>query len=218
MNDKILLYYGFEEGEYGIYHAFEAVDPEAPGDDGGIADRLAELLDCKVGDDRFDYNSMLIQLPASLVSRIKDDAVKEFLGSGRKAERTADGIQRMGTAAFVEWNRVDNWCNRWAKVYFGNHAKAYAERDGDDLGINITGLMEQDREAFFNLFAKYDKEGDYEPETEFQTGENYAVLPTCITLAVLDEFAEEMKLRMIGNATALQSGVYFMENERQYDW
>ena len=124
----------------------------------------------------------------------------------------------MGTAAFVEWNRVDNWCNRWAKVYFGNHAKAYAERDGDDLGINITGLMEQDREAFFNLFAKYDKEGDYEPETEFQTGENYAVLPTCITLAVLDEFAEEMKLRMIGNATALQSGVYFMENERQYDW
>ena len=78
MNDKILLYYGFEEGECGIYHAFEAVDPEAPGDDGGIADRLAELLDCKVGDDRFDYNSMLIQLPASLVSRIKDDAVKEF--------------------------------------------------------------------------------------------------------------------------------------------
>ena len=45
MNDKILLYYGFEEGECGIYHAFEAVDPEAPGDDGGIADRLAELLD-----------------------------------------------------------------------------------------------------------------------------------------------------------------------------
>ena len=43
-NDKILLYYGFEEGECGIYHAFEAVDPEAPGDDGGIADRLAELL------------------------------------------------------------------------------------------------------------------------------------------------------------------------------
>lgn len=43
MNDKILLYYGFEEGECGIYHAFEAVDPEAPGDDGGIADRLAEV-------------------------------------------------------------------------------------------------------------------------------------------------------------------------------
>ncbi len=83
-NDKILLYYGFEEGECGIYHAFEAVDPEAPGDDGGIADRLAELLDCKAGDDRFDYNSMLIQLPASLVERIEAKAVQKHLKASKE--------------------------------------------------------------------------------------------------------------------------------------
>ena len=85
MNDKILLYYGFEEGECGIYHAFEAVDPEAPGDDGGIADRLAELLDCKVGDDRFDYNSMLIQLPGLPGQSHQGRAVKEFFGFRQKS-------------------------------------------------------------------------------------------------------------------------------------
>lgn len=99
-NDKILLYYGIEEGECGIYHSFEAVDPDAPGDDEGVAGHLAELLDCKAEDDRFAYNSMLIQLPDSLVERIKAEAVQEYLENGEKAE-VADKVYTHSEAADI---------------------------------------------------------------------------------------------------------------------
>ena len=99
-NDKILLYYGIEEGECGIYHSFEAVDPDAPGDDEGVAGRLAELLDCKAEDDRFAYNSMLIQLPDSLVERIKAEAIQEYLKNEEKAE-VADKVYTHSEAAVI---------------------------------------------------------------------------------------------------------------------
>lgn len=89
MEKNILLYYGFEDGECGIYHAFEAADPEATADDEAVADRLADMLDCEVGDDRFDFKSMLIRLPDSLVERIKEEAVKEYLESQKKAGEAA---------------------------------------------------------------------------------------------------------------------------------
>lgn len=86
-NEKILLYYGFEEGECGVYHSFEAVDPDARTDDDEVANRLAELLDCQVGDDSFDYTSMFIQLPTTLVERIKAEAVQEHLKASKETEK-----------------------------------------------------------------------------------------------------------------------------------
>lgn len=76
-NYQAELYYGFHETDTGIYHAFEAVDPAAIADSDMVAERLAELLDTTVNDDRFDYNFMLISIPDSLVERIKEDAIRE---------------------------------------------------------------------------------------------------------------------------------------------
>lgn len=75
---QVQLYYGFQETEDGIYHAFEATDPEGAPDD-KVPERLAELLDTTTSDDRFDYNLMPIRLPDSLVDRIRNEAVQEYM-------------------------------------------------------------------------------------------------------------------------------------------
>lgn len=71
------LYYGFQETDTGIYHAFEVTDPKAMADDDEMAECLADLLDTTVDDDRFSCKSMYVKLPDSLVERIKADAVQE---------------------------------------------------------------------------------------------------------------------------------------------
>lgn len=76
---QVELYYGYEISDCGVYHAFEAADPEAATDGDEIAAGLAEVLDTSVDDETFDYNSMYIQLPDTLVERIKADGVKEYL-------------------------------------------------------------------------------------------------------------------------------------------
>lgn len=76
---QIKLYYGYEEGECGIYHAFKATDPDVPVDSDAIGQDLAEQLDREVDDDCFNYNSMYIDLPASLIAKIKAEAVLEYL-------------------------------------------------------------------------------------------------------------------------------------------
>lgn len=75
---QIELFYGYEEGECGIYHAFEATDPDAEKNDTLIAMDLAEQLDCEYESDRFDCNSMYIDLPETLIARIEENAVKAF--------------------------------------------------------------------------------------------------------------------------------------------
>ena len=74
---QINLFYGYEEGECGIYHSFKAVDPDTAYNDDQIEAELAEQLDCKPEDDRFGCNSMYINLPESLIKRIQEDAVRE---------------------------------------------------------------------------------------------------------------------------------------------
>ena len=76
---QIELFYGFEEAECGIFHAFEAVDPDVGHDDAVIAEELAEQLDTEPDCYRFSCDSMYIDLPESLISRIKADAVREYI-------------------------------------------------------------------------------------------------------------------------------------------
>lgn len=123
-------------------------------------------------------------------------------------------IQRMGLATFVRWEKIDEWCRRWAKDYFGDHADAEAERDEEDFGIGIVGLKEEDKGAFSELFVKYDEDGDYDPEEEFETGDSRALLPVRITIGIMNAFAGELGLKRVGKALANYNGVYFMENEQ----
>ena len=82
---KVELFYGYEEHEQGIFHAFDAVMPQANVDDDAIVAKLAEQLDCTLEDDRFNWNSMYISLPEELVAKIKADAVKEYKDNAKIA-------------------------------------------------------------------------------------------------------------------------------------
>lgn len=76
------LYYGYEEGNYGVSLDFIAVDPKVTVDSDDIANRLAESLDVAPDDYHFNYNSCSLELPESLIARIKEDAIKDYLAKG----------------------------------------------------------------------------------------------------------------------------------------
>lgn len=83
---QIELYYGYQECEDGIYHAFEATDIEERADSREVAERLASLLDCTPDDERFNWNSMYIALPKQTVNRIEQkehlEIMTRMLGDG----------------------------------------------------------------------------------------------------------------------------------------
>ena len=76
MGYQIELYYGFVDGEGGPFHVFEVMDPKEPTEE-GIAKALANALDTVESDENFDWDSMLLPLPNSIVQRIKADAIKD---------------------------------------------------------------------------------------------------------------------------------------------
>lgn len=76
---EIKLYYGYEEHESGIFHAFQTLDPEEQVSETEIAKGLAEHLDREADDDCFHCSSMYVALPAALIAKIKADGVKEYL-------------------------------------------------------------------------------------------------------------------------------------------
>ncbi len=84
----VKLYYGYQTLEDGeTYHALEAVDPEKKVNEKRMEKALAEALDTTRHDDQFDYGSMLVQLPNSVVNRIRDDAIKEYLAHLARRKR-----------------------------------------------------------------------------------------------------------------------------------
>ena len=69
------LFYGYQECEDGIYHSFELCDPSEKWDADDAAEHLAEQLDCTPDDDRFNWNSMYVNIPDALIERIRRDFV-----------------------------------------------------------------------------------------------------------------------------------------------
>jgi len=71
------LVYGYvEDDDCGIYHAFEALDPNSKDTDyEEVAKELAEMLDTTPDDSCFNWDVMDIALPDSLVKAIQADAV-----------------------------------------------------------------------------------------------------------------------------------------------
>lgn len=83
MKHQINLYYGYEETGQGIYHSFEAVAPDAEIDEDAMRAKLVEALDVE-DESRFDYDCMHINLPDSVVERIKAEGVSEYLRSSSR--------------------------------------------------------------------------------------------------------------------------------------
>jgi len=80
------LFYGYQECESGIYHSFELADPDAHTDVFKASERLAELLDTKPGSTDFNFDTMYVDLPESLVERIKAEAIMEYLAKCTESE------------------------------------------------------------------------------------------------------------------------------------
>ena len=81
---QAILFCGRQEGEGGVYHAFQLEDPDGEGDEDEIAKKLADMLDTEPTADDFDFMDMHVSLPQSLIDRIKADGVKEYLEKGAR--------------------------------------------------------------------------------------------------------------------------------------
>lgn len=84
------LFYGYQAGEDGIYHSFALEDPDRTPDDkyegdDMIAERLAYDLDTNVDDQRFNWDSMFVTLPESVVERIKAEGRNEAINDCKSA-------------------------------------------------------------------------------------------------------------------------------------
>lgn len=71
---EVELCYAWQETEDGIFHAFEVVGTRSSIDHSAIAKKLAGLLDTTPDDERFDWNSMRVSLPESVVTHIQSEA------------------------------------------------------------------------------------------------------------------------------------------------
>lgn len=86
--NHILLHYGYQVMEDGdVYHAFEATDLKSPPKEGEMEIALADALDTTQDDDRYSYGTMEIILPDSIVERIKQEGVREYLSTMEEEDR-----------------------------------------------------------------------------------------------------------------------------------
>ena len=72
---KINLVYGYQEGECGIFHAFEAFDPDEEIEFEKVSKQMAEMLDTTTDDVNYNCNMMYINVPAETVDRIIKDYI-----------------------------------------------------------------------------------------------------------------------------------------------
>lgn len=79
MKHKIELFYGCERGEEGVYHSFLTGDPDDHSDLETVEKALADMLSLDPDDQSFNWDSMYIDLPDSVVEKIKAEGVKEYL-------------------------------------------------------------------------------------------------------------------------------------------
>lgn len=74
---QVKLCYGYEQNEDGsIFHAFEAIGPDESPVDLSIGKKLSDVLEAD--EDSFDWDWLFVDLPESVVSKIRNDAIAEF--------------------------------------------------------------------------------------------------------------------------------------------
>lgn len=76
---QVELFYGYEDGECGIFHSFIAEDPEPSAQNREVPEALAEMLGIESDSQDFNWDSMYIELPSTVVEKIKAEAIAEFL-------------------------------------------------------------------------------------------------------------------------------------------
>lgn len=176
---------------------------------------IAKVLLSKHGDVMVDYVDAIARnddLAQEVIANSKAKIVEVFKARQNQHEQTPDACASLGKSIFVKWDNLDAAINNWAREYFGSHVRANGSRDEDSFGIELTGLKADDFEAFAKLYEEFDKDGFYEPESEFQLDSNYpCALPSIVSLGVMPRVFAGEGLITYGTAVATYDGVFFTE-------
>lgn len=193
--------------------AVNYIDAWREGEDEGHV--IAKVLLSKHGDVMVDYVDTIARnddLAQRVIADSKAKIVEVFKARQSQHEQTPDACASLGKSIYVKWDRLDFAVSNWAREYFGSHVCANGCRDEDSFGIELTGLKADDFEAFAKLYEEFDKDGFYEPESEFQLDSNYpCALPSIVSLGVMPRVFAGEGLITYGTAVATYDGVFFTE-------
>lgn len=176
---------------------------------------IAKVLLSKHGDVMVDYVEPIARiddLAQEVIADSKAKIVEVFKARQNQHDQSPDACASLGKSVYVKWDRLDFAVNNWAREYFGSYVRANGSRDEDSFGIELTGLKADDFEAFAKLYKEFDKDGFYEPESEFQLDSNYpCTLPSIVSLGVMPRVFAGEGLITYGTAVATYDGVFFTE-------
>lgn len=176
---------------------------------------IAKVLLSKHGDVMVDYVEDIARiddLAQEVIADSKAKIAEEFKARQNQHEQATDACASLGKSIYVKWDRLDFAVNNWAREYFGSHVSANGSRDEDSFGIELTGLKADDFEVFAKLYEEFDKDGDYEPEFDFEHDSTLAsTLPSVVSLGVMPRVFAGEGLLTYGTAVATYDGVFFSE-------
>ena len=184
----------------------------------GQGTTIAKVLLSKHGDVMVDYVDAIARnddLAQEVIADSKAKIAEEFKARQNQHEQATDVCASLGKSIYVKWDRLDFAVNNWARKYFGSHVRASGSREEDSFGIELTGLKADDFEAFAKLYKEFDKDGFYEPESEFDLDSNYpCTLPSIVSLGVMPRVFTGEGLITYGTAVATYDGVFFTERSK----
>lgn len=98
----------------------------------------------------------------------------------------------LGMSAYIEWETLDVILSRWAYDTFVNPGRLipiriYAARDEMSFNIEINYLQPYDINVWKDIFAKYDKEQEWDADAEFKNINNTLVIPSTMSMRILFE-------------------------------
>lgn len=196
--------------------AVNYIDAWREGEDQGTT--IAKVLLSKHGDILVDYLDTIARwddLAQEVIADSKTKIVEVFKARQNQREQSPDTCASLGKSIYIKWDNLDFAINNWAREYFGSHVYANGSRDEDSFGIELTGLKADDFEAFSKLYEEFDKDGDYEPEFDFEHDSTHtSTLPSVVSLGVMPQVFAGEGLITYGGAIATYDGVFFTERSK----
>lgn len=215
---QINLYYGYEENECGIFHSFQAESPDAKVDTDEMRKALAEQLDVEADDDRFNWGSMYINLPESVVAKIQADTIRAIQQKYNLVSLSdiADKALKELSHQLREGKNLNSFGEPVAVTELpnGRYIEVTAERDGLEP-----------REYHYTVRVLSDTEEDYEMARFSTRNESYQNLRSAVTSAVRSyaksqqpthqrSLSGKIKAAKATREASVQKGVPVTEHER----
>lgn len=150
---QIQLFYGWQETEEGVFHAFLTEEVDTKVNDAEMKAKLAEMLDTTPGDQRFNWNVMPIALPEGLVEAIKAQGVKEQQERMKGAYTILQlPVEDEGCFRSFDEQKSPMKRSRYTEEYIGTLPEEVRDMtDGDKLECLFVILNSANRPADYRL-------------------------------------------------------------------